>query len=77
MKVYEYRYGHYAFPPGCEKQKFVLHADVVAMVREPLRELIRQIEISNAVDDHGHSLKNLKALADAKAALALLDGDNG
>lgn len=34
---------------------------------EALQNLVDQIERSNAVDDHGHELKNLKALADAKA----------
>jgi hypothetical protein len=32
-----------------------------------LRELVQQVENSNARDDHGHPLKNLKALRDARA----------
>ena len=38
-------------------------------VIEALRELVRQIGLCNAVDDHGHELKNLQALADARAIL--------
>jgi hypothetical protein len=38
-------------------------------VIEALRELVRQIDLSNAVDDHGHELKKLQALADARAIL--------
>jgi len=34
-----------------------------------LKELSRQVEISNAIDDHGHALKNLKALHDARDAI--------
>jgi hypothetical protein len=36
-----------------------------------LRALVEQVERSNAVDDHGHELKHLKALQDARD---LLDG---
>jgi hypothetical protein len=39
-----------------------------------LRELAHQVEISNAVDDHGHELKNLKALHDARALIARVEG---
>ena len=41
----------------------------MSKLRTALKELVRQVEISNAVDDHGHLLKNLKALADAKELL--------
>jgi hypothetical protein len=34
---------------------------------EALRELVEQIESGNGRDDHGHPLKNLKALRDARA----------
>ena len=34
---------------------------------DALRELVEQVESSNARDDHGHPLKNLKALRDARA----------
>lgn len=37
---------------------------------ELLRELTRQVRVSNAVDDNGHALANLKALADAEAFLS-------
>lgn len=39
-------------------------------VRKALEELVRQVEISAAIDNHGHLLANLNALADARAALA-------
>lgn len=39
-----------------------------------LGELCRQVEISNAVDDHGHKLINLQALASARAVLENDDG---
>jgi hypothetical protein len=34
-----------------------------------LEALVVQVERSNAIDDHGHALKHLKALADARAIL--------
>jgi hypothetical protein len=34
-----------------------------------LRELVEQVESSNARDDHGHPLKNLKALREARAVV--------
>jgi hypothetical protein len=34
---------------------------------DALRELVEQIESGNGRDDHGHPLKNLKALRDARA----------
>jgi hypothetical protein len=34
---------------------------------EALRELVERIESGNGRDDHGHPLKNLKALRDARA----------
>ena len=46
-------------------------------LREALAELVRQVQISNAVDDHGHALCNLKALADARAALAAAEAEEG
>ena len=36
---------------------------------ETLKNLEHQVRISNAIDDHGHEMKNLKALADATEAL--------
>jgi hypothetical protein len=50
---------------------------------EALQDLVDQVERSNAIDDHGHQLKNLKALHDARAlcnstelsAYLLQDGD--
>ena len=35
-----------------------------------LRELVRQVKISGAMDEHGHDLKNLQAVHMARAALA-------
>jgi hypothetical protein len=35
---------------------------------------VKQIESSNARDDHGHQLKNLKALRDARAVVDEVDG---
>jgi len=46
-------------------------------LRAALAELVRQVQISNAVDDHGHALCNLKALADARAALAAAEAEDG
>jgi hypothetical protein len=40
---------------------------------DALRELVRQIDLSNALDDHGHELKNLRALADAKHVIERYD----
>lgn len=37
---------------------------------EALRALVEQIERSGAIDDHGHKLINLRAVADARAILA-------
>lgn len=42
---------------------------------EALRKLTHQIEISNAIDDTGHALANLKALIDARAAIAAAAGE--
>jgi hypothetical protein len=39
-----------------------------------LRELVEQIEWGNGRDDHGHPLKNLKALRDARAVIAEIEG---
>ena len=38
-------------------------------LRELLQELVRQVELSRAIDVHGHELKSLKALHDAQSAL--------
>jgi len=38
-----------------------------------LRELVRRVDLSNAVDYHGHELKHLKVLANARAVLAPSD----
>jgi chromosome segregation ATPase len=38
-------------------------------LRAALTNLVVQVDRSNAVDDHGHELKNLAALADAREAL--------
>jgi hypothetical protein len=40
-----------------------------------LKELAHQVQISNAIDDHGHALKNLKALHDAEAAIRKAKGE--
>jgi hypothetical protein len=39
-----------------------------------LRELVEQIESGNGRDDHGHPLKNLKALRDARALVDEIEG---
>jgi hypothetical protein len=39
-----------------------------------LRELVEQIESGNGRDDHGHPLKNLKALRDARAIVNEVEG---
>lgn len=39
-----------------------------------LETLVRQIEISGAVDDHGHPLTNLQALEDARALIKRVKG---
>jgi hypothetical protein len=41
-----------------------------------LQNLVHQVEISNAVDDHGHALKNLQALEDARKAIAVYPTDD-
>jgi hypothetical protein len=41
---------------------------------DALRELVEQVESSNARDDHGHPLKNLKALHDARYIIAEVEG---
>jgi hypothetical protein len=48
--------------------------DGVERLWATLRELVEQLESSGARDDHGHPLKNLKALRDARAFLDELDG---
>lgn len=50
-------------------------ADRAPEMAEALATLVDQVERSNAVDDHGHKLANLKALADARAALAAAHGE--
>lgn len=71
--------GQLAGLEGCIQWWRKLHADKSLKVNQlkqrqqklvdALKELERQVRISNAVDDHGHKLKNLKALADAAEAL--------
>ncbi len=39
-----------------------------------LAELAHQVEISGAIDDHGHPIKNLRALTVAREALAKAEG---
>ncbi len=41
---------------------------------DALRELAEQIDSGNGRDDHGHPLKNLKALRDARAIVDEIDG---
>lgn len=48
--------------------------DALVEALEALRELVRQVEISGGIDDHGHPMANLAVLADARAALAKAKG---
>ena len=48
-------------------------AQVAALI-EALRELIRQVRISDAIDAEGHGLTNLKAFLDAEQALTAFGG---
>jgi hypothetical protein len=41
---------------------------------DALHELVEQIESSNGRDDHGHPLKNLKALRDARTIIDEVEG---
>jgi hypothetical protein len=41
---------------------------------DALRDSVEAIESSNGRDDHGHPLKNLKALRDARAVIAEVEG---
>lgn len=41
---------------------------------DTLKALVHQIDLGKAVDDHGHELKNLKALNDAKIIIARIEG---
>jgi hypothetical protein len=41
---------------------------------DALRELVEQIESGNGRDAHGHPLKNLKALRDARAVVDEIEG---
>jgi hypothetical protein len=41
---------------------------------DTLHELVEQVESSNARDDRGHPLKNLKALRDARAIVDEVEG---
>jgi selenocysteine lyase/cysteine desulfurase len=43
-------------------------------VLDALRELVEAIESGNGRDDHGHPLKNVKALRDARAVIAEVEG---
>jgi hypothetical protein len=49
-------------------------SDDAKKILDALRELVDQAESSNARDDHGHPLKNLKALRDARAVIAEVEG---
>jgi len=40
-------------------------------LREALLELVHQIDLSGAIDDHGHELKNLEALRVARNELSI------
>jgi hypothetical protein len=60
-----------------------VHLTLIAGVRmsdrerkllDALRELVEQIESGNGRDDHGHPLKNLKALLDARAIVDDVEG---
>jgi hypothetical protein len=41
---------------------------------DALRDLVEAIESGNGRDDHGHPLENLKALRDARAVIAEVEG---
>lgn len=47
----------------------------VPVVRvEAVRELYNQIMKSNAIDDHGHAIKNLRVVCELGELLAALEG---
>lgn len=57
---------------------YIKKSDAVLMAAAPkllsaLRDLVRQVEISNAIDDHGHALIHLQALKDAETVIAEAD----
>jgi hypothetical protein len=41
---------------------------------DALRELVEQIESGNGRDDHGHPLRNLNQLRDARALIVEIEG---
>jgi hypothetical protein len=43
---------------------------------DALRDLVEQIESGNGRDDHGHPLRNLKQLRDARALVDEIEGAN-
>lgn len=62
---------------GAERRRKAADAELIAAAPDllaALRDLVRQIEISGAIDDYGHPMKNLRALAVARAALAKAEG---
>jgi hypothetical protein len=63
-------HGFVRLPAEANARLFAAAPDLVIA----LRELTVQVERSNAVDNNGHALMNLKALADARALLAHIDG---
>jgi|WetSurMetagenome_2_1015567.scaffolds.fasta_scaffold10394_3 hypothetical protein len=52
-------------------QQIQSQAELIGKLRDLAGKLTHQIRISGAVDDHGHDLRNLKALHDMEAGLAL------
>jgi hypothetical protein len=58
---------------GMKKREQKIAADPQKLFNA-LRELVEQVESSNARVDHGHPLKNLKALRDARAVVDEVDG---
>jgi DNA-binding phage protein len=58
---------------GMKNQEQKVGADPQELLAA-LRELVEQVESSNARDDHGHPLKNLKALRDARAIVDEVGG---
>jgi hypothetical protein len=82
--VYQYRdeQGRHctAFVAVCESTTLPNEANALLIAAAPelltaLKELAHQVQISNAIDDHGHALKNLKALHDAEAAIRKAKGE--
>ncbi len=76
-----------AFPPvGRSNSHRMMLCDSIAetsaeraisrALAERAQSLIWQIDKSNAIDDHGHEIKNLHALAELRAALAQYTAQN-